>query len=123
MILLCLSHVCVFIRELEGLIFQCGLHLEELKEQMGQNWQVQPTCEAPPSPPPQSTLLSAPPEEGDTLTQPQVQSNSFFCIYVTLSLNCTVFLNLYGHKRQKCVKKTPKKQIILIFFCCIVIPT
>ncbi|XP_062414803.1 microtubule organization protein AKNA [Pungitius pungitius] len=39
-------------RELEGLIFQCGLRMEELKEQ--------PTCEAPPSPPPHPTPSPVP---------------------------------------------------------------
>ncbi|KAG7240816.1 hypothetical protein INR49_023390 [Caranx melampygus] len=59
-------------RELEGLIYQCGLHMDELKEQMEQMRQEQPTCEAPPSPPPQPTPSSVPSEGGETLTQPQI---------------------------------------------------
>ncbi|XP_037607862.1 microtubule organization protein AKNA isoform X1 [Sebastes umbrosus] len=58
-------------RELEGLIFQCGLRMEELKEQGEQMQQEQPTCEAPPSPPRQPTPLSVPSEGGETLNHPQ----------------------------------------------------
>ncbi|XP_071321830.1 microtubule organization protein AKNA isoform X2 [Trachinotus anak] len=58
-------------RELEGLIYQCGLHMDELKEQVEQMQQEQPTCEAPPSPPPQPTPSSVPSEGGETLTHPQ----------------------------------------------------
>ncbi|KAM9338393.1 uncharacterized protein akna [Symphorus nematophorus] len=58
-------------RELEGLIFQCGLRMEELKEQVEQMRQEQPTCEAPPSPPPHPTPLSVPPERGETPAHPQ----------------------------------------------------
>ncbi|XP_067107195.1 microtubule organization protein AKNA [Osmerus mordax] len=45
-------------RELEGLIFQCGTRMEELKEQ---NAQYQPSSEAPPSPPPNPAPLTTPP--------------------------------------------------------------
>lgn len=76
----CLDHVCVCIRELEGLIFQCGLHMDELKEQVEQMRQDQPTCEAPPSPPPNPTPSSAPSEGGEILTHPQVPSNGSVCI-------------------------------------------
>ncbi|XP_045923197.1 microtubule organization protein AKNA isoform X3 [Micropterus dolomieu] len=58
-------------RELEGLIFQCGLHMEDLKEHVEQTRQEQPTCEAPPSPPRHPTPLSVPSEGGETLTHPQ----------------------------------------------------
>ncbi|XP_047425176.1 microtubule organization protein AKNA isoform X2 [Mugil cephalus] len=58
-------------RELEGLIFQCGLAMEELKEQVEQMRQEQPTCEAPPSPPPQPTPSPPPSEEEETLTLTQ----------------------------------------------------
>ncbi|XP_070706663.1 microtubule organization protein AKNA [Pempheris klunzingeri] len=54
-------------RELEGLIFQCGLRMDELKEQVEQMRQQQPTCDAPPSPPPHPS-----PSDGRvTLTHPQ----------------------------------------------------
>ncbi|XP_040914881.1 microtubule organization protein AKNA isoform X2 [Toxotes jaculatrix] len=56
-------------RELEGLIYQCGLYMDELKEQVEQMRQEQPTCEAPPSPPPQPTPSSAPSEGGETHPQ------------------------------------------------------
>ncbi|XP_068191824.1 microtubule organization protein AKNA isoform X2 [Antennarius striatus] len=62
-------------RELEALIFQFGLHIEELKEQVGQMQQVQPTCEAPLS----SCHLapsSVPSEGGETGTHPQNSSVS-----------------------------------------------
>ncbi|KAL7376176.1 hypothetical protein ABVT39_002565 [Epinephelus coioides] len=58
-------------RELEGLIFQCGLRMDELKEQVEQMQQEQPTCEAPPSPSPHPTSSSIPSEGGETLTCPQ----------------------------------------------------
>lgn len=65
-------HTWVFIRELEGLIYQCGLHMDELKEQVEQARQEQPTCEASLSPPPQPTPSSALSEGGETLSHPQV---------------------------------------------------
>ncbi|XP_029300837.1 AT-hook-containing transcription factor isoform X2 [Cottoperca gobio] len=58
-------------RELEGLIFQCGLRMDELKERLEQMQQVQPICEAPPSPPPHPTPSSVLSEEGETLSHPQ----------------------------------------------------
>ncbi|XP_056260404.1 microtubule organization protein AKNA isoform X1 [Seriola aureovittata] len=58
-------------RELEGLIYQCGLHMDELREQVEQMRQEQPTCEAPPSPPPQPMPLSVTSERGETLVQSQ----------------------------------------------------
>ncbi|XP_078127511.1 LOW QUALITY PROTEIN: uncharacterized protein akna [Sander vitreus] len=58
-------------RELEGLIFQCGLRMEDLKEQVEQMQQEQPTCEASPSPPPYPTPSSVPSEGGEILTYPQ----------------------------------------------------
>ncbi|XP_044030881.1 microtubule organization protein AKNA isoform X2 [Siniperca chuatsi] len=58
-------------RELEGLIFQCGLHMDELKEQVEQMQQEQPTCEAPPSPPCHPIPSSVASEGGETLTHPQ----------------------------------------------------
>ncbi|XP_075936056.1 microtubule organization protein AKNA [Anarhichas minor] len=58
-------------RELEGLIFQCGLRMDELKEQVEQMQQEQPTCVAPPSPPPHPSPSSVPSEGGETLTHPQ----------------------------------------------------
>ncbi|XP_047200493.1 microtubule organization protein AKNA-like, partial [Hippoglossus stenolepis] len=50
-------------RELGGLIFQCGMRMDELKEQAEQMRQDQPTCEAPPSPPPHPTPSSVPSED------------------------------------------------------------
>ncbi|XP_069370097.1 microtubule organization protein AKNA [Paralichthys olivaceus] len=58
-------------RELEGLIFRCEQHLEELKEQVEQMRLEQPTCEAPPSPPPQPTPPSVSSEGGEILSLPQ----------------------------------------------------
>ncbi|XP_068430488.1 microtubule organization protein AKNA isoform X2 [Clinocottus analis] len=58
-------------RELEGLIFQCGLCMEELKEQVQQMQIEQPTCVAPPSPPPHRMPSSVPWEGGETPTHPQ----------------------------------------------------
>ncbi|XP_060930043.1 microtubule organization protein AKNA [Limanda limanda] len=51
-------------RELGGLIFQCGMRMDDLKEQVEQMRQDQPTCEAPPSPPPHPTPPSVPSEDG-----------------------------------------------------------
>ncbi|XP_050928759.1 microtubule organization protein AKNA [Lates calcarifer] len=50
-------------RELEGLIYQCGLHMDELKERVEQMRQEQPTCETRPSPPPSTHpfICSSPP--------------------------------------------------------------
>ncbi|XP_023843328.1 microtubule organization protein AKNA-like isoform X4 [Salvelinus sp. IW2-2015] len=45
-------------RELEGRIFQCGMRVEELKEQVEQTEQDRPTSEAPPTPPPHPTPYS-----------------------------------------------------------------
>lgn len=48
-------------RELEGLVFQCGLHIDKLKEQVQSRHQEPPTCQArqtrqaPPTPPGQAT--------------------------------------------------------------------
>uniref|UniRef100_UPI0037E754DA microtubule organization protein AKNA n=1 Tax=Semicossyphus pulcher TaxID=241346 RepID=UPI0037E754DA len=56
-------------RELEGLIFQCVLCMDELKEQVEQMRQEQPTCEAPPSPRRHLTPLSVPSEGGETHPQ------------------------------------------------------
>ncbi|XP_027134409.1 AT-hook-containing transcription factor isoform X3 [Larimichthys crocea] len=61
-------------RELEGLIFQCGVHMDELKEQVDQMRQEELTFEAPPSPPPHPTPSLPPSERGETLAQAQVQS-------------------------------------------------
>nr|XP_046230707.1 microtubule organization protein AKNA isoform X2 [Scatophagus argus] len=58
-------------RELEGLIFQCGLLMDELKEQVEQMTHEQATCEAPPSAPPHPTPPSVPCEGGESLTHPQ----------------------------------------------------
>lgn len=59
-------------RELEGLIFQCGLRTDELKEQVEQMQQDQPTWITPPSPPPQPTTPSALSVDVVTFTHPQV---------------------------------------------------
>ncbi|XP_054860096.1 microtubule organization protein AKNA isoform X2 [Amphiprion ocellaris] len=57
-------------RELEGLIFQCGLRMDELKEQVEQMRWEQPTCEAPPIPQPASSFtLSA---AAESLIHPQI---------------------------------------------------
>nr|XP_040052848.1 microtubule organization protein AKNA isoform X2 [Gasterosteus aculeatus aculeatus] len=57
-------------RELERLIFQCGLRMDELKEQVEQMQQEQPDCEAPPSPPPHPTPSSVPSEGGEQRSPP-----------------------------------------------------
>ncbi|XP_013764386.1 AT-hook-containing transcription factor isoform X2 [Pundamilia nyererei] len=59
-------------RELEGLIFQCGLRTDELKEQVEQMQPDQPTWITPPSPPPQPTTPSALSVDVVTFTHPQV---------------------------------------------------
>ncbi|XP_029941441.1 microtubule organization protein AKNA [Salarias fasciatus] len=56
-------------RELEGLIFQCGLHLDEMKERVEQKLREEPVCEAPPPPPPPEPAHSA--EWRGTPTPPQ----------------------------------------------------
>ncbi|KAM6986428.1 microtubule organization protein AKNA [Aplochiton taeniatus] len=58
-------------RELEGRIFQCGMRMEDLKEQVEQTEQHRPTSEAPPSPPPQPTPLSMPTGEREALPYPE----------------------------------------------------
>ncbi|XP_028274468.1 AT-hook-containing transcription factor [Parambassis ranga] len=58
-------------RELDELIFQCGTRMEELEEQVAQMRREQPTCEAPPSPPPQPNSSCAPSDGEETLTPPQ----------------------------------------------------
>ncbi|KAK5599265.1 hypothetical protein CRENBAI_023783 [Crenichthys baileyi] len=56
-------------RELEGLVFQCGLQMDELKEQVGQIQQES----FPPSPP---RNTSSDPPEGGEITQTHQQSHS-----------------------------------------------
>ncbi|XP_033951917.1 microtubule organization protein AKNA [Pseudochaenichthys georgianus] len=56
-------------RELEGLVFQCGLHMDELKELVERMQREQPISEAPPSPPPHPTPSSDPSEGEETHTQ------------------------------------------------------
>lgn len=46
--------------------------MDEVKEQVEEMQQEQPTCEALPSPPSHPTLSSVPCEGGETLTHPQV---------------------------------------------------
>ncbi|KAK2818897.1 hypothetical protein Q5P01_024458 [Channa striata] len=58
-------------RELEGLIYQCGLYVEELKDVVEEMQQEQPVCEAPPSPPPHPVLSSVASEGGEVLAHPQ----------------------------------------------------
>ncbi|XP_029921161.1 microtubule organization protein AKNA [Myripristis murdjan] len=58
-------------RELEGLIFQCGMCVEELKEQVEQMGRDQPTSVAPSSPPPNPTPLSLPADRGEPTPRPQ----------------------------------------------------
>ncbi|XP_008304145.1 AT-hook-containing transcription factor [Stegastes partitus] len=58
-------------RELEGLIFQCGLRMDELKEQVEQMRRQQPTCEAPATPPPRPTASSTCSTAGEILVHPQ----------------------------------------------------
>ncbi|XP_042251627.1 microtubule organization protein AKNA isoform X1 [Thunnus maccoyii] len=58
-------------RELDGLIFQCGLRMDELKEQVEQMRQEQPICEPPPSPPLQPATSSVPSEGREPLSHPQ----------------------------------------------------
>lgn len=60
-------------RELEGLIYQCGLYVEELKDVVEEMQQEQPVCEAPPSPPPHPVLSSVASEGGEVLAHPQTQ--------------------------------------------------
>lgn len=69
--LISLVRVCV--RELEALIFQCGLHVDELKERAKETPRDGPGCEAPPHPSRNATPSSAPAEEGGAiLIHPQV---------------------------------------------------
>lgn len=68
--------VRVCVRELEALIFQCGLHMDELKERVKEMRQDQPSCEAPPYSSRNPTPSSAPTEGGRSLIHPQVPSNS-----------------------------------------------
>ncbi|XP_026152809.1 microtubule organization protein AKNA isoform X2 [Mastacembelus armatus] len=58
-------------RELEGLIYQCGLQMYELREQVEKKQQQQSICETPPSPRPRPTPSSVPSEVGETLIHPQ----------------------------------------------------
>eukprot|EP00064_Thunnus_orientalis_P007424 superscaffoldBa00000824_g7444 len=58
-------------RELDGLIFQCGLRMDELKEQVEQMRQEQPICEPPPSPPLQPATSSVPSEGREPLSHLQ----------------------------------------------------
>ncbi|XP_073333494.1 microtubule organization protein AKNA [Pagrus major] len=58
-------------RELEGLIFQCGLRMEELKEQVEQMQQEQPTCKTPSPSTPLPISPSVPSDGGEILRQPQ----------------------------------------------------
>lgn len=69
------------IRELEGLIFQCGLRTDELKEQVEQMQPDQPTWITPPSPPSQPTTPSALSVDVVTFTHPQVETASFYSVY------------------------------------------
>ncbi|XP_022046705.1 microtubule organization protein AKNA isoform X2 [Acanthochromis polyacanthus] len=57
-------------RELEGLIFQCGLRMDELKEQGEQMRQEHLTCEAPPTHEPASLFTLSMAEE--SLIHPQI---------------------------------------------------
>ncbi|XP_060930110.1 microtubule organization protein AKNA-like [Limanda limanda] len=50
-------------QELGGLIFQCGMRIDELKEQVEGKRQGPPTCEAPPSGPPHLTPPSVPSDD------------------------------------------------------------
>ncbi|KAM4634127.1 microtubule organization protein AKNA [Polymixia lowei] len=58
-------------RELEGLIFQCGISVEDLKEQVDQAGLDHPVAEAPPSPPPHPAPLSRPNEGREPLPHPE----------------------------------------------------
>ncbi|CAK6965109.1 microtubule organization protein AKNA [Scomber scombrus] len=68
-------------RELDGLIFQCGLGMDELKEQVEQMQQEQPICEAPPSPPPAPATLS---EGREALSHTQVDRGGAAAVEVSL---------------------------------------
>lgn len=64
--------ICESFRELEGLIFDCVLYMDELKEHVEQIQEDLLTHEPPPSP-----ICSPSPSEGrETLTQPQVAPNT-----------------------------------------------
>ncbi|XP_070990346.1 microtubule organization protein AKNA-like isoform X1 [Oncorhynchus clarkii lewisi] len=58
-------------RELEGRIFQCGMRVEELKEQVEQTEQDRPTSEAPPTPPPHPTPFSMPAGGSEPMPLPE----------------------------------------------------
>ncbi|CAB1332646.1 unnamed protein product, partial [Coregonus sp. 'balchen'] len=58
-------------RELEGCIFQCGMRVEELKEQVEQTEQDRPTSEAPPTPPPHPTPYSMPAGGSEPMPLPE----------------------------------------------------
>ncbi|KAG7498396.1 hypothetical protein JOB18_007912 [Solea senegalensis] len=59
-------------RDLEEQIHQFRLHAEELKEQVEQTLHNKPTCETPPSPPPQSSPSYVHPEGEETRGHPQI---------------------------------------------------
>ncbi|XP_040929005.1 microtubule organization protein AKNA isoform X3 [Betta splendens] len=61
-------------RKLEGLIYQCGLYMDELKEQVEKMPKGQPTCETHPSPPTDPNLSHVSSEMGKTLPHPQTLS-------------------------------------------------
>nr|XP_046188243.1 microtubule organization protein AKNA isoform X2 [Oncorhynchus gorbuscha] len=58
-------------RELEGRIFQCGMRVEELKEQVEQTEQDRPTSEAPPTPLPHPTPYSMPAGGSEPMPLPE----------------------------------------------------
>lgn len=72
-----MNNFCVF-RELEGLIFQCGLDLDELKEKVELMQQEEPTCDAPPSPSPNPSPVHPPSEGGEILTLSKVLSTTLY---------------------------------------------
>lgn len=68
---------CVF-RELEGLIFQCGLDLDELKEKVELMQQEEPTHDAPPSLSPNPSPIPPPLVGGEILTLSKVLSTILY---------------------------------------------
>ncbi|XP_041666619.1 microtubule organization protein AKNA isoform X2 [Cheilinus undulatus] len=58
-------------RELEGFVFQCGLSMEEIKEQVEQMQEEEPVCETSPTLQPDLTSSSVSSDGGEALTQPE----------------------------------------------------
>lgn len=83
--------ICVNISKLEGLIYQCGLYMEDLKEQVENMLKGQPTCEALLSP--SDYQPHVPSVRGTTMTCPQVLRLCSTCL--NCAANRFLFLLCY----------------------------